>query len=143
MFNLKKNIKFKNYDKSKWKVYFLFNKSELIYIGCTNNIPKRLDFHSNYYDPFNRANCKGYIAKKTFTSYRFIIAGERKKAYNLESKLIKRYRPKYNNYKDYYWRQTKKMLYSEKSIFAGYNDLRRINYRIICIWTKKRFKEQS
>ena len=79
MFNLKKNIKFKTYDKSKWKVYFLFNKSELIYIGCTNNIPKRLDYHSNYYDPFNRANCKGYIAKKTFTSYRFIIVGEKKK----------------------------------------------------------------
>ena len=83
--NKDKLIKFVKTDTEKWIVYFLFNKGELIYIGCTNNITRRLQTHANWYDPFMSANRKGFIAKKEFDSYRFFELGDKKKALKVEN----------------------------------------------------------
>ena len=112
--NKDKLIKFVKTDTEKWNVYFLFNKGKLIYIGCTNNIIRRLQTHANWYDPFMSANRKGFIAKKEFDSYRFFELGDKKKALKVENRLIKRFRPKYNDYKNYYWKRTSKKIKSDK-----------------------------
>jgi len=102
MINLKKFIKYKPENQNEWKVYFLLYRKKIVYIGCTNNISKRLQFHSNYYDPYGVSFRKGYLGKKKFTSYRYIVIKDKKKAYRLENKLIKKYMPLYNNNKNYF-----------------------------------------
>ena len=52
MINFKKFKKYKAEEIEKYKVYFLVYRKKIVYIGCTNNIRKRLEYHSNYYDPF-------------------------------------------------------------------------------------------
>ena len=41
--NQSKNIKFNKTNTETWKVYFLIDNNKVVYIGCTNNIIKRLD----------------------------------------------------------------------------------------------------
>ena len=134
MINYGKFKKFKAENQNEWKVYFLVHRKKIVYIGCTNNIRRRLEYHSNYNDPIMKANCKGFTAKKKFTSYRYLKVRDKKKAYNLENKLIKKYMPKYNNHKDYFWKITSKIISSVQPI--SINGIRTKN-RIVCEWSKK------
>jgi len=135
--NLKKFIKFTPENQKNWKVYFLLYREKIIYIGCTKNIRKRLEYHSNYYDPFMSGQKKCYLGKKKFTSYRYIIVKDKKKAYELEKKLIKKYMPMYNNYKEYYWKPTGKIINSDRAISIKLYNLTRTKQRMICVWNKK------
>ena len=137
MINLKKFIKFKPENVNEWKVYFLLYRKKIVYIGCTNNLTRRLQYHINYYDPFMDARIKGYVVKKKFTSYRYIIIKDKKKAYSLEQKLIKKYMPLYNNNKNYCWKTTEKFIYSNKALYLKFQNERTYK-RTICKWTKKR-----
>ena len=137
MINLKKFIKFKPENVDEWKVYFLLYRKKIVYIGCTNNLTRRLQYHINYYDPFMSARNKGYLGKKKFTSYRYIVIKDKKKAYGLENKLIKKYMPLYNNNKNYYWKTTGKFIYSNQAIYLKFENERTYK-RTICEWTKKR-----
>ena len=115
MINLKKFIKYKPENEKEWKVYFLLNRNKIVYIGFTNNITRRLQYHSHYYDPFMSGQMKCYLGIKKFTSYRYIVIKDKKKAYALEHKLIKKYMPLYNNNKNYYWKPTAEIIYSDKA----------------------------
>ena len=142
--NKDKLIKFVKTDTEKWNVYFLFNKGKLIYIGCTNNIIRRLQTHANWYDPFMSANRKGFIAKKEFDSYRFFELGDKKKALKVENRLIKRFRPKYNDYRNYYWKRTSRKVKSDKGIYMyrfGFTE--RYYYRHIVIWSPVKKNKKS
>tara|TARA_R100000654_G_C2627337_1_gene119524 strand:- start:145 stop:579 length:435 start_codon:yes stop_codon:yes gene_type:complete len=135
--NFNKFTKFKAEETKKYKVYFLAYRKKIVYIGCTNNIRKRLEYHCNYYDPFMNARKKCFVGKKIFSSFRYIIVGDKKKAISLETRLIKKYIPKYNNYRKYYWKPTNKTITAQRPI----ND--RLYYgiptkkRTICEWTKR------
>lgn len=127
--NFKKFKKFYPNDKTIWHVYFLMNKKEIVYIGCTNDYYSRINRHYHLYDPFDSVQNNFYYAKKIFTHYRIIKVGERRKAFNLEYKMIKKFNPKYNDYRNYYWHPTNKTVQGRKNIT-----------RNICIW-KKRSKQ--
>ena len=45
--------------------------------------------------------------------------------------------PKYNNYKEYYWKPTNKTIVSDRSIYSSVYGTQRTNLRILCEWTKK------
>ena len=106
--NQSKNIKFNKTNTETWKVYFLIDNNKVVYIGCTNNIIKRLDSHANWYNPYNSVRTKMYVGKKEFDSYRYIEINDKTKAYKLESKLIKKHQPKYNKINYYRWVSTGK-----------------------------------
>ena len=134
--NKDKLIKFVKTDTEKWNVYFLFNKDELIYIGCTNNMIRRLQTHASWYDPFMSSNHKGFIAKKEFNSYRFFQFNNKKQALKFENRLIKKFRPKYNDYKNYYWKQTSKKIKSDKGIYINRVSIpERYYFRHIVVWS--------
>ena len=137
MINFNKFKKYKAEEIEKYKVYFLVYRKKIVYIGMTNNIRKRLEYHSNYYDPFMSGQMKCYLGKKKFTSYRFIVVGDKKKAVSLESKLIKKYMPKYNNYRKYYWKPTNKTITSNRAISTRLYSGVFTKERTICEWTKK------
>ena len=137
MINLSKFKKYKPENQNEWKVYFLVYRIKIVYIGCTNNISKRLHFHSNYYDPYGISYRKGHLGKKKFTSYRYILVKNKKRETQLEYKLIKKYIPKYNNYKEYYWKPTNKTIVSDRSIYSSVYGTQRTNLRILCEWTKR------
>jgi len=137
MINLKKFIKYKPENEKEWKVYFLLNRNKIVYIGFTNNITRRLQYHSHYYDPFMSGQMKCYLGIKKFTSYRYIIIKDKKKAYALEHKIIKKYMPLYNNNKNYYWKPTGDIIYSDRAISVKLYNPKKTNQRIICKWTKK------
>ena len=134
--NKNKLIKFVKTDTKKWNVYFLFDKGELIYIGCTNNLTRRLQTHANWYDPYMRADIKGCIAKKEFDSYRFFEYADKKKALKVENRLIKKFRPKYNDYRNYYWKKTQKKIKSDKGICMNiWGITQRYYYRHVVVWS--------
>ena len=82
------------------------------------------------------ANRKGFIAKKEFNSYRFFQFNDKKKALKVENRLIKKFRPKYNDYKNYYWKQTSRKIKSEKGIYINsYGFPQRYYYRHIVVWS--------
>tara|TARA_Y100000004_G_C8700141_1_gene321268 strand:+ start:169 stop:582 length:414 start_codon:yes stop_codon:yes gene_type:complete len=137
MINFKKFKKYKAEETEKYKVYFLVYRKKIVYIGCTNNIRKRLEYHSNYYDPFMSGQMKCYLGKKKFTSYRYIVVGDKKKAVSLENKLIKKYMPKYNNYRKYYWKPTNKTITSNRAISTRLYSGVFTKERRICEWTKR------
>ena len=137
MINFEKFKKYKAEEIEKYKVYFLVNRKKIVYIGCTNNIRKRLEYHSNYYDPFMSGQRKCYLGKKKFTSYRYIVVGDKQKAFNLENKLIKKYMPKYNNYREYYWKPTNKIITKQRAISTRLYNGVFTKERTICEWTKR------
>jgi excinuclease UvrABC nuclease subunit len=65
-------------------VYFLFNDDELVYIGKGWNCLLRVAEHTRK------------ESTKTFTSWEYIQINEKEKYDELEKKLIKQYRPRYN-----------------------------------------------
>jgi len=138
MINFKKFIKYKPENQNEWKVYFLLYRKKIVYIGYTNNLTRRLQYHSHYYDPFMSGQMKCYLGVKKFTSYRYIVTKDKKKAYALEQKLIKKYMPLYNNNKNYYWKPTGKIIYSDKAISTRLHSGIFTKERTICEWTKKR-----
>ena len=138
MINFKKFIKYKPENQNEWKVYFLLYRKKIVYIGYTNNLTRRLQYHSHYYDPFMSGQMKCYLGVKKFTSYRYIVIKDKKKAYALEQKLIKKYIPLYNNNKNYYWKPTGKIIYSDKAISTRLHSGIFTKERTICEWTKKR-----
>jgi predicted GIY-YIG superfamily endonuclease len=138
MINFKKFIKYKPENQNEWKVYFLLYRKKIVYIGYTNNLTRRLQYHSHYYDPFMSGQMKCYLGVKKFTSYRYIVIKDKKKAYALEQKLIKKYMPLYNNNKNYYWKPTGKIIYSDKAISTRLHSGIFTKERTICEWTKKR-----
>lgn len=73
-------------------IYKLFDEdNQLIYIGKSKNIKKRVDQHlSNY-----KANKNGEMRKEICRA-EFVLTGSELIALLLESKLIKQHRPKYN-----------------------------------------------
>ena len=133
--NQSKNIKFNKTNTETWKVYFLIDNNEVVYIGCTNNIIKRLDFHANWYNPYNSVRTKMYVGKKEFDSYRYIEINDKTKAYKLESKLIKKYRPKYNDKRNYYWKQTQKKFKTHRGIWLDLNCNHKYFYKHIVVWS--------
>jgi len=137
MINLKKFIKYKPENEKQWKVYFLLYRNKIVYIGFTNNITRRLQYHSHYYDPFMSGQMKCYLGIKKFTSYRYIVIKDKKKAYALEHKLIKKYMPIYNNNKNYYWKPTKNVIHSDRAISIKLYNPTRTTERTICEWIKK------
>ena len=137
MINFKKFIKYKPENQNEWKVYFLLYRKKIVYIGYTNNLTRRLQYHSHYYDPFMSGQMKCYLGVKKFTSYRYIVIKDKKKAYALEQKLIKKYMPLYNNNKNYYWKPTGKIIYSDKAISTRLHSGIFTKERTICEWTKK------
>jgi len=68
-------------------VYYLFNKGELVYIGISNNIRKRLFQHY-------KEKLKDFDNVLWFCSDRF--KNDRNKLIKLEKNLIKYYKPIYN-----------------------------------------------
>ena len=73
--------KLERFEMPKIGVYFLFNKDNLIYIGQSINIFRRLNQH---------------IKNKNFDSYSFIKCDTDSEAIDLEKMLIKKYRPTLN-----------------------------------------------
>ena len=65
-------------------VYFLYNKNEIVYIGYTFNLGKRLGEHSQWTNI--REGYKDQLIKKQFTHYSIIPMNNGKKARELESK---------------------------------------------------------
>ena len=62
-------------------VYFLFDKDELVYVGCSNDIFKRIIQHEG---------------KKVFDSYSYIELSNEEEIMLCEGVLIDKYIPKYN-----------------------------------------------
>jgi hypothetical protein len=82
------------------------------------------------------ANRKGCIAKKEFDSYRFFEFDDKKKALKVENRLIKKFRPKYNDYRNYYWKKTSKKIKSDKGIYMNmWGITQRYYYRHVVVWS--------
>jgi excinuclease UvrABC nuclease subunit len=132
-------------------VYYLINKNEIVYIGCTFNLSKRLGEHSSWL-PFNLFSSRNYkgdkkgergLFKKQFTHYSYIPFNNQKKAQLLESAEIKKHKPKYNNHSDYIWVSIGKK-YTMYKLFRGL-DNRRLNQPTpivfyLMAWKKRMFK---
>ena len=112
-------------------VYFLINKKNIVYIGYTCSLGRRLAEH-NQWSPLRKGmgyammlpngkimrdsanwhhysyNWKYGLCKKHFTHYKYIPVKSRCEARDLESEKIKQYNPKYNNRRDYHWVMQKK-----------------------------------
>jgi DNA polymerase-3 subunit epsilon len=92
--NLNPNIDISSIDElpEKTGVYKLYNEdNQLIYIGKSKNIKKRVDQHLKNY----KANKNGEM-RKDICRAEFILTGSELIALLLESKLIKKHKPKYN-----------------------------------------------
>ena len=92
--NLNPNIDLDSIDElpEKVGVYKLFDEdNQLIYIGKSKNIKKRVDQHLKNY----KANKNGEM-RKDICRAEFILTGSELIALLLESKLIKKHKPKYN-----------------------------------------------
>ena len=99
-------VSYKQHNHIGYCVYYLIDKNEIVYIGCTFNLGKRLGEHSQWL-PFRQTPyTKGHryeLCKKQFTHYSYIPLNDQKKARLLESAEIKKHKPKYNNHSDYQW----------------------------------------
>ena len=101
-----KTIPYKQHNHIGYCVYFLYNKKEIVYIGYTFNLGKRLGEHSQWLS--SREGYGTQLIKKQFTHYNYIPTNNGKRARLLESRLIKKHNPKYNNHSDYHWISTGK-----------------------------------
>ena len=101
-----KIIPYKQHNHIGYCVYFLYDKNEIVYIGYTFNLGKRLGEHSQWIN--SRENHRNQLVKKQFTHYSIIPMNDGKKAKELESKLIKKHQPKYNKINYYRWVSTGK-----------------------------------
>ena len=101
-----KIIPYKQHNHIGYCVYFLYNNNEIVYIGYTFNLGKRLGEHSQWIN--SRENHRNQLLKKQFTHYSIIPMNDGKKAKELESKLIKKHQPKYNKINYYHWVSTGK-----------------------------------
>ena len=86
-----KIIPYKQHNHIGYCVYFLYDKNEIVYIGYTFNLGKRLGEHSQWIN--SRENHRNELIKKQFTHYSIIPMNNGKKARELESKLIKKHYP--------------------------------------------------
>lgn len=66
---------------TEYRVYYLYDGDELVYIGCSHSLPARLRAHSY---------------EKTFTRYRSRAFKTAKEAFSFEASEIKLHKPKYN-----------------------------------------------
>ena len=145
-----KIIPYKQHNHIGYCVYYLIDKNEIVYIGCTFNLSKRLGEHSSWLPfnqtPYTRENNKYGLCKKQFTHYSYIPYNNQKKARLLESAEIKKYKPKYNNHSDYIWVSTdrKYTMYKISGTCRGL-DNRELNsptpvvYNLMA-WKKRMFK---
>ena len=101
-----KLIPYKQHNHIGYCVYFLYNKNKIVYIGYTFNLGRRLGEHSQWSNV--REGYGTQLVKKQFTHYRYIPINNGKRARLLESILIKKHNPKYNNHSDYHWVSTGK-----------------------------------
>jgi hypothetical protein len=121
-------ILYKQHNHIGYCVYYLYDKNEIVYIGYTFNLGKRLGEHSQWL-PFNKFSFRHYqgkkdergLFKKQFTHYSYISFNNQKKAQLLESAEIKKYKPKYNNYNNYRWVSTGKK-YTMYKLFRGFDN---------------------
>jgi predicted GIY-YIG superfamily endonuclease len=113
-----KQILYKSHSYIGFYVYYLIDKKEIVYIGCTFNLNKRLGEHSQWL-PINKNYT--HLVKKQFTHYSCILLNNEQKARLLESKEIKKYKPKYNNHTDYRWVPTGKkyIMYKISGVCRG------------------------
>jgi len=65
-----KIIPYKQHNHIGYCVYFLYDKSEIVYIGYTFNLGKRLGEHSQWIN--SRENHRNELIKKQFTHYSII-----------------------------------------------------------------------
>ena len=127
-------------------VYYLIDKNEIVYIGCTFNLSKRLGEHSSWLPfnqtPYTRENNKYGLCKKQFTHYSIIPMNDIKKARELESSLIKKHQPKYNKHCGYYWVSTGKkyIFYKPERGFGMRETASKKNIYTIMAWKKRMFK---
>jgi len=119
-------IKYKGLDFAGYCVYFLIYKNNIVYIGYTCSLGRRLAEHhqwlpfrkgfgnaiilsngkiiqDHHYDFYKNKVWKYGLCKKNFTHYYYLPVETRRDAIQLESKKIKEYKPKYNNHRDYRW----------------------------------------
>ena len=97
-----KLIKFKKEKTYKnWCVYFLINKTKIVYVGATNNIIRRVQEHGS----LKKGTLRNYayrtkysyeIKSKKFTHYRFMMCKDRKSALKYEGRFIAKFKPMYN-----------------------------------------------
>ena len=119
-----KLIPYKQHTHVGYCVYFLYDNDEIVYIGYTFNLGKRLGEHSQWTN--TREGHRNQLVKKQFTHYSIIPMDDGKKARELESKLIKMivddFKNQKNNFgeKDFLSKLTKKELekYVEDQILA-------------------------
>jgi predicted GIY-YIG superfamily endonuclease len=116
-----KLIPYKQHTHVGYCVYFLYDNDEIVYIGYTFNLGKRLGEHSQWTN--TREGHRNQLVKKQFTHYSIIPMDNGKKARELESRLIKKYQPKYNKNSYYHWVSTGKkyMCYKPSRAFGKSN----------------------
>ena len=95
------HIPYKQHNHIGYCVYYLMNKNKIVYIGCTFNLGKRLGEHSQWLPIKSRNDFD--LGKKEFTHYFYISFNNQRKARSLEMKEIRKYKPKYNDRKNYKW----------------------------------------
>jgi len=77
-------------------VYFLYDKGEVVYVGQTNDIYRRISEHA-------RGNQKHGIQQKEFDDWSYVKCDDEDTREKLEALLIKHILPKYNiDQKTYY-----------------------------------------
>jgi hypothetical protein len=154
-------IQYKDHSHVGYCVYFLIDKKEIVYVGCTGSLGKRLGEHSQWlpfiicgrkaeihpnkritqftsYSSYPRKKNKkfsGYgLCKKVFTHYSFIPINSEKRALKLESLKRKEHNPKYNNHQDYHWVPTDKK-HTIYRAYKSYNGNRPEDSHYLC-WKK-------
>ena len=135
-----KLIPYKQHNHIGYCVYFLYNKNEIVYIGYTFNLGKRLGEHSQWTN--SREGYRNQLIKKQFTHYSIIPMNDSKKARELESELIKKHQPKYNKNSHYHWVSTGKkyVCYKpDRGFGMRETESKKIIYNIMA-WKKRIFK---
>ena len=129
-------------------VYYLINKNEIVYIGSTSSLGRRLGEHGQwlpfitcgrkaqvhpnkritryvYYNSYPTKKDKkflGYgLCRKEFTHYSYTPVNGEKMALDLEAIKRKKHNPKYNNHRDYHWVPTNK----KYTIYKSYRSFER------------------
>jgi predicted GIY-YIG superfamily endonuclease len=133
-----KLIPYKQHNHIGYCVYFLYDKDEIVYIGYTFNLGKRLGEHSQWSN--TREGYKTQLIKKQFTHYSIIPMNDVKKARKLESSLIKKHKPKYNKNNHYHWVSTgrKYIFYKPDRGFGMRETASKKNIYTLMAWKKSK-----
>ena len=108
-----KIIPYKQHNHIGYCVYFLYDKNEIVYIGYTFNLGKRLGEHSQWIN--SRENHRNELIKKhqpkynKINYYRWVSTGKKYVCYKPSKRFgMKETKPKKTIYTIMYWKKTKK-----------------------------------